>query len=334
MILPENKLLTVTTSPHIRTSDNTRTIMIDVLVALMPALIWGIVKFGFRALTVTLIAVIFAVLSEYLYEKLMKKPITVMDFSAVVTGVLLAMNLPVSVPLWIPAIGSIFAIAIVKQLFGGLGKNFVNPALAARVFLFLAWSARMSSFTKPGVKLSPFAFAVRESADAVAGATPLASLKNKVVPNDLSLMDMFLGNEAGCIGEISALLLAIGGIYLIIRRVISWRIPVIYIGTVAMISFLIGGSTEPVNFAISEICSGGLFLGAIFMATDYATSPVTENGRMIYALGCGLLTVFIRYFGGYNEGVSFSILIMNLLVWYLDRFTKPVKFGGKADAKK
>ena len=327
------KLLTVSPSPHLRTEDTTRSIMLDVCIALMPALIWGIYIFGFRALTVTLVSVVFAVLSELVWEKAMKKPLTISDFSAVVTGILLAMNLPVSVPLWMPAIGAVFAIIVVKQLFGGIGKNFVNPALAARVFLF-AWPSHMGAeaFTAPGTKLSPFAISI-PSADVVSSATPLAALKTGGSPS-LSMFDMILGNEAGCIGEVSALLLTAGFIYLLVRKVITWRIPVFYIGTVAIVTFIFAKTSLPFVFAGQEIFSGGLFLGAIFMATDYTTSPITEGGRMIYAIGCGLLTVFIRYFGGYAEGVSFSILIMNLLVWYLDRYTKPVRFGGASDDKK
>ncbi len=327
------KLLTVSPSPHLRTEDTTRSIMLDVCIALMPALIWGIFIFGWRALTVTLVSVVFAVLSEFVWEKAMKKPLTVSDFSAVVTGILLAMNLPVSVPLWMPAIGAVFAIIVVKQLFGGIGKNFVNPALAARVFLF-AWPSHMGAeaFTAPGTKLPPLAISIA-SADVVSGATPLAALKTGAAP-DISMFDMILGNEAGCIGEVSALLLTAGFIYLLVRKVITWRIPVFYIGTVAIVTFIFAKTSLPFVFAGQEIFSGGLFLGAIFMATDYTTSPITEGGRMIYAIGCGLLTVFIRYFGGYAEGVSFSILIMNLLVWYLDRYTKPVRFGGASDDKK
>ena len=327
------KLLTVSPSPHLRTEDTTRSIMLDVCIALMPALIWGIFIFGWRALTVTLVSVVFAVLSEFVWEKAMKKPLTVSDFSAVVTGILLAMNLPVSVPLWMPAIGAVFAIIVVKQLFGGIGKNFVNPALAARVFLF-AWPSHMGAeaFTTPGAKLPPLAISI-PAADVVSGATPLAALKTGAAP-DISMFDMILGNEAGCIGEVSALLLTAGFIYLLVRKVITWRIPVFYIGTVAIVTFIFAKTSLPFVFAGQEIFSGGLFLGAIFMATDYTTSPITEGGRMIYAIGCGLLTVFIRYFGGYAEGVSFSILIMNLLVWYLDRYTKPVRFGGASDDKK
>ncbi|MCI8388538.1 MAG: RnfABCDGE type electron transport complex subunit D [Clostridiales bacterium] len=319
------KLFTVTSSPHVRTDDTSRSIMVDVCIALMPALIWGIYVFGWRVLTIALISVVFAVGSEYLYEKLMKKPITILDFSAVVTGILLAMNLPVAVPLWMPAVGAVFAIIVVKQLFGGIGKNFVNPALAARVFLF-AWPAHMSAFTKPGEWLSAISISA-PNIDAVATATPLAALKNGAMP-DTSLFDMIIGYEGGCIGEVSALLLTAGFIYLLVRKVITWKIPVCYIGTVLILTFLFAQNSLKIDFSFAEIFSGGLFLGAIFMATDYSTSPLTEIGRIIYGIGCGLLTVFIRYFGGYPEGVSFSILIMNLLVWYIDRYTKPVKFGG------
>ena len=322
-------LLTVSPSPHIRTEDTTRSIMIDVCIALMPALIWAIFVFGFRALTLTLISVVFAVLSEFAYQKLTRRQVTISDFSAVVTGILLAFNLPVALPLWMPAIGAIFAIIVVKQLFGGIGKNFVNPALAARVFL-LAWPAHMSAFTSPGEKLSPIAISV--SYDAVASATPLASLKNGTIPKT-SLFDMIIGYEGGCIGEVSALLLTAGFIYLLYRRIVTWHIPVAYIGTVLALTILFSKNSLTYDFALGEIFSGGLFLGAIFMATDYTTSPVTVTGRLIYGVGCGLLTVFIRYFGGYPEGVSFSILIMNLLVWYLDRYTKPLKFGGAANGK-
>jgi electron transport complex protein RnfD len=324
------KLLHVSPSPHIRTTDTTQSIMIDVCIALLPALIWGVYVFGARAITITAISVIFSAASEFIYQKLMKKPITVLDFSAVVTGLLLAMCLPVSVPLWMPAIGSIFAIVVVKQLFGGIGKNFVNPALAARVFLY-SWPTHMNFFTAPGQKLPALAVSVN-TADVVAGATPLVSLKKGAIA-ETSLFDMIIGYEGGCIGEVSALLLTAGFVYLLYRKVITWKIPVTFIATVLIATFLFSRSTLPINFALSEIFSGGLFLGAIFMATDYTTSPVTEMGRVIFGIGCGLLTVLIRYFGGYVEGVSFAILIMNLLVWYIDRYTKPVRFGGAGNEK-
>ncbi|MFQ9149146.1 MAG: RnfABCDGE type electron transport complex subunit D [Eubacteriales bacterium] len=322
----------VSPSPHVRTEDTTRSIMLDVCIALAPALIWGIFAFGLRALTITLVSVIFSVLSEFAYEKLMKKPLTITDFSAVVTGMLLAMNLPVSVPLWMPAVGAMFAIIVVKQLFGGLGKNFMNPALAARVFLFTAWPSHMTVFTKPGQRLSALAINA-DIPDTIVSATPLSTLKTGAL-SDTPIFDMLLGWTPGCIGEVSALLLAAGFVYLLIRKVITWKIPVIYIGVVLVYGYLAARSTLPFSYAASEVLSGGLFLGAIFMATDYSTSPMTERGRAIYALGCGLLTIFIRRFGGYPEGVSFSILIMNLLVWYLDRYAKPVRFGGADSAKK
>ncbi len=319
--MPE--FLTVSPSPHIRAYVTTRTVMLDVCIALMPALIWGIYMFGWRALTITAISVIFAVLSEFVYQKIMKKPITVLDFSAVVTGLLLALNLPVSVPLWIPAVGSIFAIIVVKQLFGGIGRNFMNPALAARVFLF-AWPY-LNSYPKQGTAMSPISIG---APDIVASATPLSSLKEGSLPTNATLFDALIGNEAGCIGEVSALLLTAGFIYLLARRIITWHTPIAYIGTVFVLALIFPQGANALDFALWEILSGGLFLGAIFMATDYSTSPIMPRGRIIYGIGCGLITVFIRYFGTYPEGVSFSILIMNLLVWYLDLYTKPKKFGG------
>ncbi len=324
-----NGLLTVSPSPHIKHRDTTRSIMISVIIAMLPALVWGAAVFGFRSLTVTLESVFFCVLFEFIYQLLMKKPITVLDFSAVVTGMLIGLNLPASIPLWIPPLASFFAIIVVKQLFGGIGKNVVNPALAARVFLF-SWTGHMSTFTLPGVKLGAFASA---TADAVAGATPLAALKNSALP-DASPLDLFLGYIPGCIGEVSALLLLAGGIYLLCRKVITWHTPVAFIGTVYVLTLIFApDGVNPFDFALCEILSGGLFLGAIFMATDYATTPVTGTGRVIFGIGCGLITVFIRFFGGYPEGVSFAILIMNLLVWYIDRFTKPIKFGGRSNVR-
>lgn len=323
------ELLTVTPSPHIRTHTTTRAIMLDVCIALMPALIWGVYIYGWRALTVTLVSVIFAVLAEFVYEKLLRLPVTVLDFSAVVTGIILALNLPATVPLWIPAVGAVFAIVVVKQLFGGLGKNFMNPALTARVFLF-AWPAFMNTFAALGEKFSAFAIG---APDVVASATPLSTLNEGAFPANQSLFDAIIGYENGCIGEVSALLLAAGFVYMLVRRVVTWHIPVTYIGTVFVLTFIFPMGADPLNFALWQIFSGGLFLGAIFMATDYATSPITNKGRIIYGIGCGALTVLIRYFGGYPEGVSFSILIMNLLVWYIDRYTKPTRFGGGKIAK-
>ena len=332
--MDEKKMLRVSSSPHVKHSDNTRTIMLDVIIAMVPALIWAVYVFGLRVLSVVLVSVASSVIFEYLYQKLMKKPVTVLDFSAVVTGILIAFNLPVSVALWIPVMGSFFAIIIVKQLYGGIGKNVVNPALAARVFLFLAWPSEVSGekFIAPLTqKLSPV---VITTSDIVASATPLSALKVGEKPA-ASIADMFIGNIAGCIGEISVLLLLIGGVYLLLRRVISWHIPVSFLGTVAVLSFLFPkvSSVQPYEFMLMELFTGGLILGAVFMATDYATSPVTASGRIIYGIGCGGITVFIRYFGGYNEGVSFAVLIMNLLVWYIDKFTRPKPFGHQPKEK-
>lgn len=325
-----NKLLTVSASPHIKHPDTGRSIMIDVIIAMVPALIWGVYVFGYRVLTLTALSVASCIIFEFFFQKILKKPITVLDFSAVVTGILLAFNLPVGVDLWIPVVGAFFAIVIVKQLFGGIGKNVVNPALAARVFLFIAWPSQMGTFSSPfSEKFSAFTVSV---SDITASATPLKALKTGAAP-DKSIFDMFIGNVPGCIGEVSAALLLLGGIYLLIRKVITWHIPAAYIGTVAIITYLAPklSSVQSYEFMLMEILSGGLILGAFFMATDYATSPITGKGRLLYGLGCGLITIFIRYFGGYSEGVSFSILIMNLLVWYIDILTKPKVFGRTSD---
>ena len=326
------KMLTVSSSPHIKAWETTRTLMIDVIIALVPALVWGIYSFGWRALSITVMSVASCVAFEYLTQKLLKRPVTVRDFSAVVTGILLAFNLPVSTPLWIPVAGGFFAIVIVKQLFGGIGKNIVNPALAARVFLFTAWPNEIKTFTAPLRDTLSF---LNINVDAVSTATPLAAMKNGVTP-DATLFDMVLGNVPGCIGEISVIMLVLGGIYLLVRKVITWHIPVAYIGTVALITFIfpLDKSVQAWQFMLMQVCSGGLILGAIFMATDYVTSPATKVGRLIYGVGCGLITVFIRYFGGYSEGVSFSIMIMNLLVWYIDSFTRPKIFGAPKKQKK
>lgn len=317
--------LKVTSSPHMRHEDTTRLIMLDVIIALCPALVWAVYLFGARALTLTAVSVGSAVLFEYLYRLIMNKSNDIGDLSAAVTGMLLAFCLPVSVPLWMPAVGSFFAIVIVKQLYGGIGKNVVNPALAARVFLFLAFPGDMARFTAPSEKLPAFSL---KGADIVASATPLASLKEGVAPPD-SLLDLFLGNCAGCIGEISVLLLLAGALYLFVRKIITWQIPVCYIATVAVLSYLFPASgMDAVQYVLSTLCSGGLVLGAFFMATDYVTSPVTYRGRIFYGIGCGLITVFIRTCGSYPEGVSFAILVMNCLAWYIDKFTRPRVFGG------
>lgn len=317
--------LTVTAPPHVDNPETTSTIMLDVIIALLPAIGWGVYVFGMRALVITVLSVLAAVLSEGVYQFFMNLPITVKDGSAVVTGLLLAMCLPVSVPIWMPIIGSIFAIIVCKQLFGGIGKNVVNPAIAARVFLFLAWPRHMAYYTAPFTKLP--AFGAVDTADVVASATPLAAVKNGQLP-DISLYDTFFGKIGGCIGEVSAILLMLGGAYLLIRGTIKWHIPAAYLGTVFIISILFPQTDVTMQFVGYQMFGGGLMLGALFMATDYVTSPVTRWGRIVYGIGCGLITVVIRYFGQYPEGVSFAIMIMNLLVWYLDMYLRPSKFGG------
>ena len=331
IVLSPDILMTVSSSPHMKGGETTSSIMSAVIIAMLPALVWAVYIFGFRALTLTFISVLSCVFFEFLYQKIMKKRVTVGDLSAVVTGMLIAFNLPVNTPLWAPAVGAAFAIIIVKQFFGGIGKNIVNPAIAARIFMFLSFDFMREYQSITADKLP----ALKITVDAVAGATPLSALKYGSPP-DVGFLEMFLGEKGGCIGEISVLLLLAGGIYLMWRKVISWHIPVSYILVVALLTFFFpkGGTPDGLNFAIQEILSGGLFLGAIFMATDYATSPITKNGKLIFGVGCGLITVFIRYFGSYPEGVSFAIMIMNLFVWYIDKLTKPVKFGGVADGRK
>lgn len=305
-------------SPHIKNKENTSSIMKDVLIALAPATIAGIYFFKLQAVLVIAVTVLSCVLSEYVWTKVSKKPSTIKDLSAAVTGLLLAMNFSPEIPLWIAAIGGVFAIIIVKQLFGGLGQNFINPALAARAFLMASWPVQMTTWKDPaGI------------ADAVSSATPLAILKGTEATGSLpGLMDMFLGNIGGTIGETSVLALLIGAAYLLIKRVITPEIPLTFIATVGVMTWILGGDSLFQGQFIYHIFAGGLMLGAFFMATDYTTSPVTFKGRIIMGIGCGLLTSVIRLFGGYPEGVSYSILIMNLVVPLLDRYLVPKSFGG------
>lgn len=331
----------VTSSPHIKAEDDTRSIMLDVCIALLPALAVACFTFGFRSLVLTLVSVIACVGFELLYNKIMKTAPTITDFSAVVTGMLLAFNLPAAAPLWIPIFGALFAIIITKMLFGGIGRNFMNPALAGRAFLMASWAGVMTTWVKPGSSLPLFGSLAQDELDAITGATALSSMKvgtigGAVLP-DYGWQDMLLGQTGGCLGEVSALALLLGGAYLVYRKVITVNIPLAYIATVAVLTFLFPLNGLPrVDWMLTELLSGGLMLGAIFMATDYVTSPVTPKGQVVFGVGCGLLTVFIRYFGGLPEGVSYSILIMNTLVWAIDSFTHPRKFGypSKAERKK
>lgn len=320
----------VTSSPHIKTNESTRSIMLDVIIALMPALIVSVLCFGGRALVLTVVGAVSAVIFEAIYNKILNKPNTIGDLSAVVTGILLVYNVPVSMPIWMVIIGVGFAIIVAKCLFGGIGKNFINPALAGRAFLMASWASAMTTWVGSGTKLALFSTPV----DVVTEATPLSYMKNgELAP--YSLMDLFVGQTGGCLGEISAAALIIGGLYLVFRKVITLRTPLAYILTVAVITFLFPkGDNSHVMWMMQNLLSGGLMLGAFFMATDYTTSPVTPKGQIVFGIGCGLITLLIRYFGGYPEGVSYSILIMNCLVWAIDKVCLPKKFGYVEPEKK
>ena len=323
--------LTISSSPHVHSPVTTQTIMRDVLIALTPALIGSVVFFGFRALLVTLVSVAACVFFEWAWCKLMKKHCKVYDLSAVVTGVLLAFVCPPTIEYWMIILGAAFAILLVKMLFGGIGRNIVNPALAGRAFMF-SWPVAMSTWQKVGFANAASVFG--GTADAVTAPTPLAAMHQGQLPTD-SLLNAFVGNVGGSIGETSALLLLVGFAYLLARKVITARIPLAYIGTVAVLTFLFPMGHDPLVWMAYQLFTGGLMLGAIFMATDYVTSPITKMGQIIYGIGCGVLTVMIRYFGGYNEGVSYAILCMNLTVVLLDRIGRPVKFGApKKEAAK
>ncbi len=313
----EDLKLIVSSSPHIRTPRDTKAIMGDVIIALIPALIASVIFFGAKPLLITAVSVVSCVVFEFGYRKLMKKSAGVTDLSAVVTGMLLAFCLPPTAPWWLPVIGAFFAIVLVKQLFGGIGKNFLNPALAGRAFLLASYAVLMTNW-RPTV--------FQAGVDAATYATPMASLSQGVLASD-SIFAMIIGNVGGSIGEVCAVALLLGGAYLVVRKVISLRIPVSYIGTVAVLTLIFARGNNHLLWMLQNVFSGGLLLGAIFMATDYCTSPVTPKGQIIFGVGCGLLTVLIRYFGSYPEGVSYAILIMNLCVWMIDKNTAPRRFG-------
>jgi len=303
----------VSPAPHIRDKITTSRIMLDVIIALCPALVIAVWIFGFRAILVTGVCVVSCVFFEWCYEKLLKRKNTISDLSAVLTGILLAYNLPVTIPVWQAVFGSFVAIILVKQLFGGLGKNFANPAVTARIVMFLAFPVTMTTWVVPF--------------DAVTGATPLAGLLNMFRGNNYSMpgmRDLFLGVHGGCIGETSELALLIGFVYLLFRRVITPTAPLTFIVTVFILTLIAGGF----EFGIYHILTGGLFLGAIFMATDYVTTPQTELGRAIFGIGCGALTVLIRLFGNYPEGVSFAILLMNMIVPFINKISYRKALGG------
>lgn len=330
----KNLKLIATSSPHIRAAENTKSIMLDVIIALIPALAFACYQFGFRALTITAVSVVGCVFWEWLYRKLMKQSQSIADLSCVVTGMLIAFICPVQIPYWQILIGDFFAIVFAKQLFGGIGKNFINPALVGRAVMLASWAGSMTTWVASGIHAS----IIGSNADVVTAATPMSYLHG----NDLAglkeagvtVADLFIGRIGGSLGEVSALLLIVGGIYLMWRKVITWHIPVAYIGTVALLTLLFPRGNSPVEWMLYNLFGGGLMLGAFFMATDYATSPVTHKGQLIFGIGCGLFTVFIRYFGSYNEGVCYSIMVMNLFVALIDKNIKPPRFGVVKSEKK
>ena len=304
-----SNLLNISSSPHVRDKSSTKSIMWDVFLALMPATRFGVWNFGYKAAVLIVACIATSVLTEYIWQKAMKLPLTVSDGSAAVTGLLLALNLSSTFPVWMAMLGGVFAIIIVKQLFGGLGQNFMNPALGARCFLMVSFAGKMTSFTYDGVT----------------GATPLALIKNG--DNSTNLLDMFLGTIGGTIGETSTLALLIGAAYLLIRKVITWRIPVCYIATFAIFALIFGGHGFDMTYLAKELCGGGLMLGAFFMATDYVTSPITAKGQIVFGILLGILTGVFRIYGASAEGVSYAIIICNLLVPLIERVTLPVPFG-------
>lgn len=315
----------VSTSPHVRSSATTQRIMLDVAIALVPAGAFGIYRFGIKALVLMLVCIAGCVLTEYLYELLMKKPNTITDCSALVTGMLLAYNLPVSMPIWMALIGSIFAILVVKMVFGGLGQNFMNPALGGRCFLVASFGSYMNDFSAGVVDAVSNA-----TADAVSGATPLATLKNG---GSVDVMEMFIGNINGTIGEVSALAILIGAGYLLLRRVITLRIPFAYIASFAVFVLLFGGKGFDIEFLAAHLFGGGLMLGAFFMATDYVTSPITVKGQWLFGIFLGLLTGVFRILGSSAEGVSYAIILGNLIVPLIEKVTLPKAFGREAEKR-
>ncbi len=312
-----SELLHVSSSPHVRDKVNTGNIMLTVLIALLPSALFGVCKFGPHALMLILVSILCCVATEAVYEKIVHKKLTIQDYSAAVTGLLLALNLPPNAPWWIAVIGSVFAILVVKQLFGGLGQNIMNPALAARCFLLISFTGRMTDFAVPKG-------AWGNIADTVSGATPLAALK---AGESVNWVDLFFGNIQGTIGETSALAILIGAVILLVRGVIDLRIPLTYIGSFAIFVLLFGGHGFDMNYLLCHLFGGGLMLGAWFMATDYVTTPITKKGQLVYGVCLGVFTGLFRIFGGSAEGVSYAIIFCNLLVPIIERFTMPVAFG-------
>ena len=313
--------LNISSAPHIRSSDNTRKLMLTVLVALVPALIAGVIVFGVRALIVVAISMAASVATELVCGLVTGKKASVTDGSAAVTGLLLALTLPASVPYWMPAVGGVFAIVVAKCLCGGLGQNVFNPALAARAFLMLFWPTALVRYAAPG------ALGLANNVDMVSSSTPLQDMSRGVLPGDESLLDMFLGNTGGTIGEVAALALLIGAAILLATRTINWRIPVSYVGTVAALSLFFARGDDPIMWMLCSVFGGGLLIGAIFMATDYSSSPTSPLAQLVFGIGCGALTILFRYKSLYPEGITYAILTMNAFAWALDRYLPPRRFG-------
>ncbi len=306
-----SRLLNVSSSPHVRDTVTTKSIMYDVLIAMLPAAAFGVYQFGFHALLILIETMAVCVISEYVFEKALGRPVTIADGSALVTGMILALNMPPDIPVWMPALGGVFAIIIVKQLYGGLGQNFMNPALAARCFLLISFTGKMTTFTLDGVS----------------GATPLAVLKSG---GNVDAAAMFLGRIPGTIGEVSVVALLIGAVYMLVKKVITIRIPAAYILTFSVFVLLFGGHGFDLNYLAAHLCGGGLIFGAFFMATDYVTSPLTPNGQILFGVLLGCLTGLFRLFGGSAEGVSYAIILSNIVVPLIEKVTLPTAFGKEA----
>ena len=306
-----SRLLNVSSSPHVRDTVTTKSIMYDVLIAMLPAAAFGVYQFGFHALLILIETMAVCVISEYVFEKALGRPVTIADGSALVTGMILALNMPPDIPVWMPALGGVFAIIIVKQLYGGLGQNFMNPALAARCFLLISFTGKMTTFTLDGVS----------------GATPLAVLKSG---GSVDAAAMFLGRIPGTIGEVSVVALLIGAVYMLVKKVITIRIPAAYILTFSVFVLLFGGHGFDLNYLAAHLCGGGLIFGAFFMATDYVTSPLTPNGQIVFGVLLGCLTGLFRLFGPSAEGVSYAIILSNIVVPLIEKVTLPTAFGKEA----
>ncbi|MCI5500979.1 MAG: RnfABCDGE type electron transport complex subunit D [Lachnospiraceae bacterium] len=321
-----SNLLNISSSPHVRDKSSTKSIMWDVFLALMPATIFGIYNFGYKAAVLIVACIATCVLSEYIWQKAMKQPLTVSDGSAALTGLLLALNLSATFPVWMAIIGSVFAIIIVKQLFGGLGQNFMNPALGARCFLMISFAGKMTSFTYDGIT-GATPLAIIKNGDKAQGIADILASGDGTTQAATSVLKMFLGTIGGTIGETSVIAILIGAAYLLIRKVITWRIPVCYIGVFSIFVLLFGGRGFDITYLAAELCGGGLMLGAFFMATDYVTSPITPKGQIVFGILLGILTGIFRVFGASAEGVSYAIIICNLLVPLIEKITIPVPFG-------